>query len=103
MDNQWLQWLPLFGFGSVVTILIAIFGVGIGLWRNAGNAHKTIGENIARLDTKLDSKVDGVTARFDGKFDYLASEVASLNIDMAKATTNINWIKNQFGGPRSNN
>lgn len=98
MDNQWLQWLPLFGFGSVVTILIAIIGVGVGLWRNAGNAHKTIGENIARLD----SKVDGVTARFDGKFDYLASEVASLKTDMAKATTNIDWIKNQYGGPRGN-
>lgn len=98
MDNQWLQWLPLFGFGSVVTILIAIIGVGVGLWRNAGNAHKVIGENIARLD----SKVDGVTARFDGKFDYLASEVASLKTDMAKATTNIDWIKNQYGGPRGN-
>ena len=102
MDDQWLQWLPLFGFGSVVTILIAIIGVGIGLWRNAGNAHKTIGENIARLDSKLDSKVDGVTARFDGKFDYLAGEVASLKTDMAKATANIDWIKNQFGGPRAN-
>ena len=99
MDNPWLQWLPLFGFGSVVTILIAIIGVGIGLWRNAGNAHKTIAENIARLD----SKVDGVTARFDGKFDYLASEVSSLNTDVAKATTDIDWIKNQFGGPRGNN
>lgn len=99
MDNQWLQWLPLFGFGSVVTILIAIVGVGVGLWRNAGNAHKTIGENIARLD----SKVDGVTARFDGKFEYLASEIASLKTDMAKATANIDWIKNQFGSPRGNN
>lgn len=97
MDNQWSQWVPLFGFGSVVTILIAIIGVGIGLWRNAGNAHKAIGENIA----KLDSKVDGVTARFDGKFDFLASEVASLNTDMATATTNIGWIKNQLGGPSS--
>lgn len=102
MDNQWLQWLPLFGFGSVVTILIAIVGVGVGLWRNAGNAHKVIGENIARLDSKLDSKVDGVTARFDGKFDYLASEVASLKTDMAKAAANIEWIKNHFGDPRGN-
>ena len=36
MDNQLIQWLPLFGFGSVLTILIAIIGVGVGLWRNAG-------------------------------------------------------------------
>lgn len=101
MENHWSQWVPLFGFGSVVTILIAIIGVGIGLWRNAGNAHKAIAENIAKLDSKLESKVDGVTARFDGKFDFLASEVTSLNTDMAKATTNISWIKKQLGGPSS--
>lgn len=102
MDNQWLQWLPLFGFGSVVTILIAIIGVGVGLWRNAGNAHKVIGENIAGLDSKLESKVDGLTARFDGRFDFLASELASLKTDMAKATADIDWIKNRYGGPRAN-
>ena len=52
MDSQWVQWVPLFGFGSVVTIFIAIIGVGVGLWRNADNAHAAIGKNIDDLKTK---------------------------------------------------
>ena len=53
MDNQLIQWLPLFGFGSVLTILIAIIGVGVGLWRNAGQAHAAIGRNIDDLRTEI--------------------------------------------------
>ena len=48
-----IQWLPLFGFGSVLTILIAIIGVGVGLWRNAGQAHAAIGRNIDDLRTEI--------------------------------------------------
>ena len=57
VENQWVQWVPLFGFGSVVTILIAIIGVGIGLWRNASIAHRSIGENIDRVGSRLESKL----------------------------------------------
>ena len=41
-----MQWVPLFGFGSVLTILMAIFGVGIGLWRNASIAYRNINDKI---------------------------------------------------------
>ena len=57
VENQWIQWVPLFGFGSVVTILIAIFGVGIGLWRNASIAHRNISDNINRVESRLESRM----------------------------------------------
>ena len=44
MEYQWVQWVPLFGFGSVLTILMAIFGVGIGLWLNATIAYRNIND-----------------------------------------------------------
>ncbi len=46
MENQWVQWVPLFGFGSVLAILMAIFGVGIGPWRNATIAYRNINDKI---------------------------------------------------------
>ena len=78
MESQWVQWVPLFGFGSVMTILIAIFGVGIGLWRNASIAHRNISENIDRVESRLESAV---------------------KVDLAVVKTDMKWIKNQLGGP----
>ena len=74
----------MFGFGSVVTILIAIIGVGVGLWRNADKAHETIGQNISRLGIK----VDGLTEK-----------VNDLRVEVKANSTDIAWIKNKLGGP----
>ncbi len=57
VEHQWVQWVPLFGFGSVLTILIAIVGVGIGLWRNASIAHRNINDRINRMGSRLEFKL----------------------------------------------
>ena len=67
MENQWIQWVPLFGFGSVVTILIAIVGVGIGLWRNASIAHRNISDNINRVESRLESRMHSELGSLESK------------------------------------
>jgi hypothetical protein len=106
MENQWVQWVPLFGFGSVVTILIAIFGVGIGLWRNASIAHRNISENIDRVESRLESRLGGRIDNLGAEVHELRVEVRELStgvsamkIDLAVAKTDLKWIRNQMGGP----
>ena len=55
-----------------VTILIAIFGMGLVLIQKIDN-----GDN--RLDAKIDAKVDGVKTEFDAKIDRLDAKVDSGN------------------------
>ena len=102
MDSQLVQWIPLFGFGSVVTLLIAIIGVGVGLWRNAASAHAAIGRNIDDLRTEIrgvrsEMRTDIQGVR--GELSDLRKDVSGLQIEMGKATTDLGWIKNKLGGP----
>lgn len=60
MEHQWIQWVPLFGFGSVVTILIAIIGGGICLWLNASITHRNINDRIDRMGSRLESKLSSL-------------------------------------------
>ena len=120
MDNQLIQWLPLFGVGSVLTILIAIIGVGVGLWRNAGQAHAAIGKNIDDLRTEIRgvrtevrTDIQGVQGevaalRKDTRTDIqgvrnelsdLRKDVSGLQVEMGKVATDLGWIKNRMGGP----
>lgn len=121
MENQWVQWVPLFGFGSVLTILMAIFGVGIGLWLNATIAYRNINDKIERMgsrlqsrlgstiggrESKLKSETGGLESRLGGRIDKLGGEVGELStdvsvikVDLAVAKTDLNWIRNQLGGP----
>ena len=102
MENQWVQWVPLFGFGSVVTILIAIFGVGIGLWRNASIAHRNISENIDRVESRLGGRIDNLGAEVHElrvEVRELSTGVSAMKIDLAVAKTDLKWIRNQMGGP----
>ena len=87
VENQWVQWVPLFGFGSVVTILIAIIGVGIGLWRNASIAHRSIGENIDRVGSRLESKLGS-------ELGSLGSRLGDLNWEAWNPDWNPNWDLN---------
>ena len=113
MDNQLIQWLPLFGFGSVLTLLIAIIGVGVGLWRNAGQAHAAIGKNIDDLRTELHGVRTDLGAEIDGvrtemrtglqgvrtELSDLRKDVSGLQVEMGKVATDLGWIKNRMGGP----
>lgn len=113
MDNQLIQWLPLFGFGSVLTLLIAIIGVGVGLWRNAAQAHAAIGKNIDDLRTEirgfrtdLRTKIHGVSPEMradiqgvQAELSDLRKDVSGLQIEMGKVATDLGWIKNRMGGP----
>ena len=113
MDNQLIQWLPLFGFGSVLTILIAIIGIGVGLWRIAGQAHAAIGKNIDDLRTEirgvrtdLGTEIRGVRTEMrkdiqgvQGELADLRKDVSGLQIEMGKVATDLGWIKNRMGGP----
>ena len=113
MENQWVQWVPLFGFGSVLTILMAIFGVGIGLWRNANIAHRNISDNIDRVESGLKSQMGELESRLGSRIDELGAEVHQLEgevrelstdvsvikVDLAVAKTDLNWIRSQLGGP----
>ena len=63
MDSQWVQWVPLLGFGSVVTILIAIVGGGIVLWCNASIAYRSINDEIDRMGSRLESKLSTAIAK----------------------------------------
>ena len=67
MESQWVQWVPLFGFGSVLTILMAIFGVGIGLWRNASIAHRNISDNIARVESRLQTQMGSLESKLQSQ------------------------------------
>ncbi len=79
VENQWIQWVPLFGFGSVVTILIAIFGVGIGLWRNASIAHRNISDNINRVESRLESRMHSEFGSLGSRLESrLESDLGSL-------------------------
>lgn len=89
MDNQLIQWLPLFGFGSVLTLLIAIIGVGVGLWRNAGQAHAAIGKNIDDLRTEirgvrtdLGAEIDGVRTEMRTDIQGVRGEMSELRSEM---------------------
>ena len=102
LENQWVQWVPLFGFGSVLTILIAIFGVGIGLWRNASIAHRNISDNIDRVESRLGSRIDelgGEVHELRGEVRELSTDVSTIKVDVAVTKTDLNWIRNQLGGP----
>ena len=102
MESQWVQWVPLFGFGSVMTILIAIFGVGIGLWRNASIAHRNISENIDRVESRLGGRIDqlgGEVHELRGDVRKLSTDVSAVKVDLAVVKTDMKWIKNQLGGP----
>lgn len=57
MEHQWIQWVLLFGFGSVVAILIAIIGGGICLWLNASITYRNINDRIDRMGSRLESKL----------------------------------------------
>lgn len=89
MENQLVQWIPLFGFGSVVTLLIAIIGVGVGLWRNAGNAHAAIGKNIDDLRTEIrgvrsemGTEIRGVRSEMRTDIQGVQAELSDLRSEM---------------------
>ena len=113
MDNQLIQWLPLFGFGSVLTILIAIIGVGVGLWRNAESGHAAIGRKIDDLRmeirgfrSEMRMEIRGVRSAMSadsqgvrGELSDLRKDVSGLQVEMGKVATDLGWIKNRMGGP----
>ncbi len=105
MDNQLIQWLPLFGFGSVLTILIAIIGVGVGLWRNAGQAHAAIGKNIDDLRTEirgvrtdLGAEIRGVRTEVRTDIQGVQGEVAKLR---SETRTDIQGVQGEVAKLRS--
>lgn len=84
MDNQLIQWLPLFGFGSVMTLLIAIIGVGVGLWRNAAQAHAAIGKNIDGLRTEIDGVRTDLRAEIQGVRTESRTDIQGLQGEMSR-------------------
>ena len=102
MDSQLIQWLPLFGFGSVLTILIAIIGVGVGLWRNAESGHAAIGRKIDDLRMEIRGVRSAMSADSQGvrgELSDLRKDVSGLQVEMGKVATDLGWIKNRMGGP----
>ena len=110
MDNQLIQWLPLFGFGSVLTILIAIIGVGVGLWRNAGQAHAAIGKNIDDLRTEIRGVRTDLGAEIRGVRTDLGTEIHGVRTDLGteihgvrtEMRTDIRGVQAELSGLRKN-
>ena len=82
MENQLIQWLPLFGFGSVLTLLIAIIGVGVGLWRNASQAHAAIGKNIDDLRAEIRGVRTDLGTEIDGVRTDLGTDIVGVRTDL---------------------
>ena len=74
------DWLMAVAF--VFAIVIPLGGLIIKLyqWSNERNdaAHRQIGENIGRVDGKVD-RVDGKVDRVDGKVDVINNDLKELN------------------------
>jgi peptidoglycan hydrolase CwlO-like protein len=84
--------------GVGATLLIALVSATTLIISNANTAHKAIGENIGRVEGKVD-KLEGKLDKLEGKVDGLAKDVSELKVDVAVLNTDMGWIKKKLGGP----
>ena len=91
--------------GVGATLLIALVSATTLIISNANTAHKAIGENIGRVEGKVDNlegKVDNLEGKIDkleSKVDGLAKDVSELKVDVAVLNTDMGWIKKKLSGP----
>jgi peptidoglycan hydrolase CwlO-like protein len=98
--------------GVGATLLIALVSATTLIISNANTAHKAIGENIGRVEGKVDNlegkvdnldgkidKLDGKIDKLESKVDGLAKDVSELKVDVAVLNTDMGWIKKKLSGP----